>query len=478
MQITTREFLRRLGLGSAGLVGGATIADEFVATNKKLPPGAIGDPDAVWFGQRIYPLPHTIEDGPSCYMKDGKIVQPAREIPVFHKTDVVVVGGGPAGFAAAVAAARNGAKVALVERYGSLGGLFTNGMVLIMLATSRKEAGGDWTLVTKGICEEFMNRAVALGPKVATRLSSSKGKGHWQPTVDPEAAKYLMDTMVAENGIEMFFHSWGVDVIQDGDAVKGVVFQSKQGPQAILAKQVVDASGDGDMFFAAGCGYRQITHAIGFVTRLGNMDRITAKKPPENIETDIYGLKKPWPMRSNEANPSTWWGGRLGPQGDGLSVRDLSKAEVLHRKYWWEHVSKMQKTPGWEEVYIANTCSQIGPRATRLLDAEFIHSRANERAGGNAKEIVGWFGADGPRHKAMPISYRSLVPKKGDNILVAGRCLGAPDSVDTVRLICPCFVTGEAAGTAAALCANMGVTPRNLSYSVLAKALKARNVYL
>ena len=108
-------------------------------------------------------------------------------------------------------------------------------------------------------------------------------------------------------------------------------------------------------------------------------------------------------------------------------------------------------------MYIANTCSQIGPRATRLLEAEFIHSRAAERAGGNVQEVIGWFGADGPKHKAMPVSYRSLVPKKGENVLAAGRCLGAPDSVDTFRLICPCFVTGEAAGTAAALCAKKGL---------------------
>ena len=117
-------------------------------------------------------------------------------------------------------------------------------------------------------------------------------------------------------------------------------------------------------------------------------------------------------------------------------------------------------------------------RATRLLEAEFIHSRAAERAGGNAKEVIGWFGADGPKHKAMPVSYRSLVPKKGDNVLAAGRCLGAPDSVDTFRLICPCFVTGEAAGTAAALCAKKGLSPRALDYSSLAKMLKAQGVFL
>ena len=477
MNITKREFLKKLGLLSATTSVGSLSADEFVALRgaKILPPGAIGDPKNIWFGQRIYPLPHTIEDGPSCRMEGGKVVMPAKEVPIFHETDVVVVGGGPAGFAAAVAAARTGAKVALVEKDGSLGGLFTNGMVLIMLATGIRRDGGEWELVTRGVCEEFMLRVRALGAHAST--GSVPKNRHWQPTVDPEGAKYLMDTMCAEAGVETFFHAWGVDVVQEGESVKGVVFQSKQGLQAILARQVVDCTGDGDIFFAAGCGYRQITHGIGYVTRLGNIDRVTATKPPVDPGIACDGLPNQWPMRSNEANGTTWWGGRLGPKGDGLSVRDVSKAEVWHRKFWWEHVSKMRKTPGWEEVYIANNCSQIGPRATRLLDAELVCDREVEAAKANEKEIVGWFGNCGA-HNGMALSYRSLLPKRGENVLAAGRCIGAPDTIDTFRLICPCFVSGQAAGVAAALSAKKGIIPRELPYSEICTELKKQNCYL
>ena len=410
-------------------------------------------------------------------MKDGKVWQPAREVPIFHETDVVVVGGGPAGFAAAVAAARQGAKVALVERYGSLGGLFTNGMVLIMLATSRRESpDGRWTLVTRGICEEFMKRARALGADVSNMDPVPTSSRHIQPTVDPEGAKYLMDEMVAEAKIDMFFHSWGVDVVQDGPKVLGVVFESKQGRQAILAKQVVDCTGDGDIFFAAGANYRQITHAMGFVTRLGNVDRVTAKAAPKG--PDGKTLAGHWPLRSNEPNGTAGWYGRLGPKGNGLDVRELSAAEVGHRKYWWETVRKMRKTPGWEQVYIAGTCSQIGPRNTRLLDSGLIVDRKMVEDGYDCPDVVGWMGSDGPHYKGVPVAYRSLVPNGVENLLAAGRCIGAPDSCDIYRLICPCFVTGEAAGVAAAMAAAKGVSPRDVPVKELQERLRAANVWL
>ena len=473
--LSKREFLKGLGLGAVGVVSSAALGDEVVASRAKLPEGSIGDPLNPGFGRNIFPLEHTLTDGPSCRQEGDEVVEPAHRIPVFHKTDVVVVGGGPAGFAAAIGAARTGAKVALVERYGSLGGLFTNGMVLIMLSDCRQEAAGDWTLVTRGVCSEFMHRARALGADVSTFEPAKTGNArNMQPTVDPEGAKYLMDEMVREAGVEMFFHAWGVDVIQDGNAVKGVVFESKQGRQAILAREVVDCSGDADMLFKAGGDYRQITHGIGHDVLLGNMDRIRGTKTPP-------GRLRTWPTRANTANKSMWWGNARVPPldrpGNGLDIRDLSRAEIEFRKFWWEEVREMRKTPGWEEVYIAATTSQIGPRATRLVETELVVDRKAIADGKLGDETIGWFGQDGA-HRAWAVPYRAIVPKKVDNLLCAGRCLGTGDTIDTFRLICPCFVTGQAAGVAAGLAAKAGKTPRNLSYGELRGELLRQEVFL
>ncbi len=466
MQITKRDFLKKLSLGGAVVATGAAFGDEYVPDMSKLPKGSCGDPMNTWFGKHIFPLKPTTVDGPSCFVKGGKVFEPAKEIPVFHETDVVVVGGGPAGFAAAIAASRAGAKVALVERYGSLGGLFTNGMVLVMLATCRHD-DGRWRLVTRGVCSEFMERVGKYGKNFSSQPVSTCPKSHWLPTVDPECAKVTMDDMIAEARVEMFFHCWGVDVIQDGNKVLGVVFESKEGRQAILAREVVDCTGDADLLHYAGGEYDLVSAPISTVFRWANMDTIN---PPPGMDT-VY------PTRGNEGNPDARWGGGTMMTGNGLSVRDLSRIEIAQRKENWEKVLKMRATPGWEKVYTSNSASQLGVRQSRLVGAEFVIGRKEICEGLNFKDVIGWCGQDG-LHAAFPICYRQILPRKIDNLLCAGRCLGKGDTIDTFRLICPCFVTGQAAGVAAALAAASNRTPRNLAYADLARELKRQNAYL
>jgi len=466
MDMTKREFLKKIGFGGAAAAAGVAFGDEFAADKNTLPKGSVGDPQNVWFGKHIFPLEHTLQDGASCRLENGKVIEPAHVLPIFHTTDVVVVGGGPAGFAAAVAAAKAGAKVALVERYGSLGGLFTNGMVLIMLATSRLN-DGKWSLVTRGVCEEFMVRVGKYGTNFSSQPENACPRKQWLPTVDPECAKFVMDTMIAENKVEMFFHCWGVDVIQDGNNVQGVVFESKEGRQAILAKEVVDCTGDADMLFKAGGNYSQVTAPISNVFRWANMDTIN----PSEDSTARF------PRHGNEGNPDANWGGGTMMTGNGLSVRDLTRIEVAQRRENWEKVLRMRATPGWEKVYTSNSASQLGVRQSRLVDAEFIVGRKEIADGFDIPDPIGWCGHEGP-YDAFRIPYRQILPKKVDHVLCAGRCLGKGDTIDTFRLICPCFVTGQAAGVAAALAAKKGIAPRALPYSELAAELERQGAAL
>lgn len=458
MSITRRDMVKRLGLGGTaaglGMLTGRGFADE-----------TDGDPAYAGFARNIRVVEPSMQDVPSARLEGGKVIQPARELPIFHTADVVVVGGGPAGFGAAVAASRAGAKVALIERYGSLGGLFTNGMVLIIIGTGVKE-NGQFKLVTRGVCEEFMRRLEAMGEGAITKLGPEIG----QPTADPEAAKFLMDEMVQEAKVDVFFHAWGVDVIQNGQSVQGVVFESKQGRQAVLAKVVVDASGDGDVFFQAGESYTQISHALGFVHRLGNTDRIDKSKAPENTRLNIGGRE---PLKSVR------WVNSLGNRGNGLDIRDMTQAEMMHRKSAWNYTQRIRKTPGYEEVYLAQTTSQLGVRATRLLNGvvRIDKKGAVERA--TYPDTVAVSGHDGLRLPEFQIPYGSLLPKSVDNVLVAGRCIScAPDLIDRVRLIPVCVVTGQAAGVAAALAAKGGVRPRDLPAADIQKVLREQGAYL
>jgi flavin-dependent dehydrogenase len=163
------------------------------------------------------------------------IKEPEKQIPILAETDVLVIGGGPAGTAAAIAASRTGAETYLVERYNHLGGLWTGGLVLPLLSTHAVDKHKRRRQVIFGIGGEMSKRLADLGMSI----------NEVNPTIDPEAAKYVLEEMIREAGVKMLYHTWGTNVVMDGNTIKGVFLESKSGRKAILAKVVIDCTGEG-----------------------------------------------------------------------------------------------------------------------------------------------------------------------------------------------------------------------------------------
>ena len=392
---------------------------------------------------------------------DGKVIQPRRELPILDKTDVLVVGGGPAGVVAAIAAKRAGASVTLVERYGHFGGLWTGGLVLLVIGHIVK--GGKQ--VCQGIGEEIMRRLDKLDGAIIDRKAGSN------PTVDAEAVKYVMVEMIEEAGVKVFLHCWGVDAIIDGNVVRGVVFESKSGRQAIIAKVVIDATGDGDVFAAAGATFEHRSHNVGLVSRIGNLDRVDREK--------ASGQPKPRHMGSPTPVAGVNWVNMHGPEVDGLDVATLTRMEMNHRKFIWNNIQKNRKIPGYESVYLVETAPQLGVRITRVLDGLKTVTLADLKAGKRFSDVIGVGGSDGGNHGEWQIPYGSLVPVKTDNVLAAGRCICAElRMADLVRLIPNCFVTGHAAGVAGAVAVEDACRPRDVDINKVQKILRQQEAYL
>jgi len=391
---------------------------------------------------------------------DGKVIQPQRELPVIHQTDVLVIGGGSAGVCAAIAARRAGAEVTLVERYGHFGGLWSGGLVLVIIGHIIE--GGQQ--VCQGIGEEMMRRLDKMDGAIIDRRPGSN------PTVDAEAVKYLMVEMIEEAKVKVFLHCWGVDAIVSNDRVQGAVFESKSGRQAILAKVIVDASGDGDLFAAAGAEFEHRAHNIGLVSRVGNMDRVDPAKA---------GGRKPRYLGGHTPIPGVNWANMRGPEEDGLNIEVLTRLEMTHRKFLWQNMQKVRKTPGYEKVYLMETAPQLGVRITRVLDGVSRVMMKDLKSGAKYADVVGVGGASNMEHGPWPIRYGALVPKSVDNVLAAGRCISAEMRMaDLVRLIPNCFVTGHAAGAAAAVAAQDHCRPRDVDVRKVQKLLREQDAYL
>jgi hypothetical protein len=396
-----------------------------------------------------------------CTLVDGQVVEPRRILPRTHETDVLVAGAGPAGVCAAIAAARAGVKVTLVERYGHFGGLWTGGLVVLVL--------GHWVTGKKQVCqgigEEMMARLEKLDRGVVNRRPGVN------PTVDAEALKYVMVEMIVEAGIDVFLHSWVVDAVMDGKRIGGVVFQSKTGRQAILAKQVIDTTGDGDIFAAAGAEHEVRPYHIGLPYRIGNLDRVPASAP--------RGTKPPRHLGGVTPIAGVNWVNMQGPDGNGLDVRELSRLELNHRRQIWKQVEELRATPGHEDVYLMETAPQLGVRITRALTGTATLTVEGVKKSQKFDDCVGVGGAWQGDHQEWQIPYGALLPKNVDNLLTGGRSISSePRMSDLIRVIPNCWVTGHAAGCAAAVAVADGVLARDVSIAKVRQVLLDQKAYL
>lgn len=395
--------------------------------------------------------------------KDGFIREPSREIPVVASYDVLVAGGGPSGVAAAICAAREGASVLLVERYSYLGGLWTGGLILPVLSTHGLDSAGGWTRCMAGFFDELCGKLFDMGMAV----------NPLDPTVDPEAAKYVMEQMIQEAGVQMVYNAMVAQVVNSGDRIDAAVLETKSGRLAVRAKVFVDASGDGDLIAFCGESFDKMNYHIGAMWRVGGLDPSFRRA---SGATPIPGVRL---MHLHGEDDK-----------DGLDAFENTRVWMRQRKAMWEKTQALRNLEGGENAFLLETPSQIGVRVTRMLEAVKRLSLEETLTGIVYPDVIGMSGgSDTINFKGRKITkkerpiwqipYRSLVPKRVQNLIVAGRCFGFERELAwDAREIGTCFVTGQAAGVAAALAVNSRDCVRDINIPILQETLRRQGALL
>lgn len=404
------------------------------------------------------------------------VIEKERKVPVSWRSDVIVAGGGVAGVAAAIAAARQGAKVLLIERYGQLGGMATGGLITVLLGYERYEFG-----LNKEIGEEILNQKAAVLEVQATRewVEDMGYTSIKRIKFDGEQMKYLLERMLVDEGVELLYHTYISKAIVEGGEVRGVILESKAGRQAALGKIVIDATGDGDVFATAGAQYETEEHpwGLGLGHRFGGVDIDRAMKYMKDdvkryaalmdqLEKKI-GVRYHW-------SPSARRGITLcmGPRLYNFNVldpRDSTRLEIRGKEIAMKALEFLRENvPGFEDAFIVEFAPQFGIRVTRRLVGEYILSTEEVKSGARFDDAV--------VRSIYDVPYGCFVPKEIDGLLVAGRCISMAPGADELRLIGPCIATGEAAGVAAALSVKHGVKPRALDIDVLQEALQGKTL--
>lgn len=411
------------------------------------------------------------------------MTEPERQTPVVADVDVLVCGGGFAGVAAAACAARNGAKVLLLERYGFLGGMCTAGLVITTPP------------LNNGINTEIAERLKKMAVYVPCQHSGEETEWLSMRSMDPEFVKYELAQMAQEVGVDLLLHTYIVGAITEGNVIKGVIMENKAGREAVRAKVVVDCTGDADVAAFSNAPFRLVRKPM---TRMFNLVGVDIERVLDNVgnwsnlkKVLKEGMDKGQVAFDLGVDPgfgapgvhaeelvyqgqlNVWSGMLLGMNG--VDPRDLTKAEVITR----EHVLRLaaflrEHVPGFERSRIEYTASQVGVRATRQIKGEASPAMDEVLKKKFDDTVVKPY-----TEREMRLPYGAILPQSVENLLVAGRCISAEEeAMGQLRLIPVCSATGQAAGTAAALALKHEVAPRHLDVSLLQKTLIGQGVDL
>ncbi len=438
-------------------------------------------------GHQLTPHPMTIG------VDARSVLESPRSTTVRLQADVLVCGAGPAGVAAAIAAAREGSRTVLLERYGMVGGMWTAGLVNPFFEATRN----GW------LVRELIQRLEAVGAWKRWKFAH---------TFCPETMRLELERMLAEAGVQLLYHTYCADsIVQDG-RLRGAIIESKAGREAILATVTVDCTGDGDIAARAGCAYEMGRDADGVVQPMtlmfevhgiGGFDCDSALELFDLMSDALERTGLPHHLPFERVNYAPWLitlpaAGvaavqathvyRLNP----LDPADLTKGALDARRQAHEMVEILRHIPGLEGVRLAATAAQIGIRETRRVKGLYALTLADLQAGRRFEDGIAscGFGVDihdpapgsgvdsghGVKTGVYDIPYRCLVPADVGGLLLAGRCIsGSHEAHASYRVTGTCMAMGQAAGLAAAWCARDGIEPAEVDGGDLRRAVVARS---